>query len=109
MNLQPGSQLQGGRYAIGKVLGQGGFVFLFPLSGCGQTSKPVEMPQWAYIYDLFINDGTVYALRDQADTYITTELTDAPVCYMLDSKNQKVKNNFLSQGGYPTLRSYKEK
>lgn len=64
-------------------------LFLFPLSGCGQTSKPVEMPQWAYIYDLFINDGTVYALRDQADTYITTELTDAPVCYMLDSKNQK--------------------
>lgn len=25
MNLQPGSQLQGGRYTIGKVLGQGGF------------------------------------------------------------------------------------
>lgn len=63
------------------------------LTGCrgDKVNEPTELPEDAYIYDLFTTDGNVYALRDDGKhTYISTEFSDEPVCYQLPGDSDAV-------------------
>jgi len=77
---------------------------LLTLIGCGGTTSPIELPDDAFVYDLFTANGTVYALHGDVEkeyapftravtggtyvTYLTQEPFDGKACLRLPGSKE---------------------